>query len=82
MKDHSKSQAKRKADYPELPVKKVMFAFKEEDFTNIEGWLKEKFAEISEAEKLPDDKLPLCTLEERFNSGDKFAVMKKGRKTA
>jgi len=82
MKDHSKSQAKRKADYPELPVKKVMFAFKEEDFTNIEGWLKEKFAEISEAEKLPDEELPICTPEERFNSGDKFAVMKKGRKRA
>jgi len=82
MKDHSKSQAKRKSDYPQLPVKKVYFRFTDQDFIQIEVWLKEKFTEISEAEKLPDDKLPLCTLEERFNSGDKFAVMKKGRKTA
>ena len=33
-------------------------------------------------EALSDSELPLCTPEERFNSGDKYAVMKKGRKTA
>ena len=82
MKDHSKAQAKRKKDYPKLPVKKLTFEFTEQDFLDIEEWLKEKFAEISEVEKLPDSELPLCTPEERFNSGDKFAVMKKGRKTA
>ena len=82
MKDHSKAQAKRKKDYPKLPVKKLTFEFTEQDFLDIEEWLKEKFAEISEAEKLPDDELPICTPEERFNSGDKFAVKKKGRKTA
>ena len=48
----------------------------------IENWLHARFKEIAKAEKLPDDELPLCTPEERFNSGDKFAVMKKGRKTA
>lgn len=82
MKDHSKSQAKRKADYPELPVKKITFEFTEQDFLDIEKWLKEKFTEIAEVEKLPNSELPVCTPEERYNSGDKFAVMKKGRKTA
>jgi len=82
MKDHSKSQAKRKKDYPKLPVKKLTFEFTEQDFLDIEEWLEEKFTEISEAEKLPDEELPICTPEERFNSGDKFAVKKKGRKTA
>jgi hypothetical protein len=82
MKDHSKSQAKRKADYPKQPVRKITFTFTEKDFVEIENWLHARFEEIAKAEKLPDDKLPLCTPEERFNSGDKFAVMKKGRKTA
>jgi len=82
MKDHSKSQAKIKADYPKQPVQKITFTFTEKDFEEIESWLHQRFEEIAKAEKLPDDELPLCTPEERFNSGDKFAVMKKGRKTA
>ena len=82
MKDHSKSQAKIKADYPKQPVRKITFTFTEKDFVEIENWLHARFEEIAKAEKLPDDKLPLCTPEERFNNGDKFAVMKKGRKTA
>lgn len=82
LKDHSKRDAKYKENYPKLPVKKVTFNFTEKDFAEIEKWLEKRFEEIAEAEKLPDDKLPLCTPEERFNSGDKYAVMKKGRKTA
>jgi len=82
MKDHSKSQAKIKADYPKQPVQKITFTFTEKDFAEIESWLHQRFEEIAKAEKLPDDELPLCTPEERFNSGDKFAVMRKGRKTA
>lgn len=82
LKDHSKRDAKYKADYPQLPVKKVCFDFTGKDFDEIEKWLIDKFMEIQRAEQLPDDELPLCTPEERFNSGDKYAVMKKGRKTA
>lgn len=82
MKDHSKKDAKVKADYPMLPVRKITFDFTEQDFTEIEDFLVHRFGEITEAEALPDYELPICTPEERFNGGDKFAVMKKGRKTA
>ena len=82
LKDHSKRDAKNKANYPPYPVHTVKFTFTEEDFAECEAWLKAKFEEIAAAEKLPDDELPICTPEERFNSGDKYAVMKKGRKTA
>jgi len=82
LKDHSKADAKRKADYPQFPVQKITFDFTEEDFVECEEWLKSKFRDISLAENLPDVELPLCTPEERFNSGEKYAVMKKGRKTA
>jgi hypothetical protein len=82
MKDHSKREAKYKAEYPKLPVTVIKFEFAEEDFAEIEVWLSARFEEIAYFETLPDDKLPVCTSEERYNSGDKFAVMKNGRKTA
>ena len=82
LKNHNKRDAKVKAGYPKLPVQPVDFTFSESDFQEIEVWLKEKIAEVKRARELPDDRLPLCTQEERFNSGDKYAVMKKGRKTA
>jgi len=82
LKDHSKREAKHKADYPPHPVEVVRFDFMEDDFAECEEWLRRKFAEIEAVENLPDENLPICTPEERFNSGDKFAVMKKGRKTA
>ena len=82
MKDHSKRDAKYKADYPKQPVKVIRFNFNENDYIFIEKWLMVKFDEIRNLEKIPDDELPLCTLEERYNSGDKFAVMKKGKKRA
>ena len=81
-KDHSKRDAKIKADYPKLPVKKISFKFTDDDFKQIKFWLEDKVNELKECEKLPDDALPLCTPDERYNSGDKYAVMKKGRKTA
>ena len=82
MKDHSKAKAKYDKDYPKLPVRRIKFRFSDSDFKEIKKWLYEKFDEIAAAEKLADHELPVCTPEERFNSGDKFAVMKKGRKRA
>lgn len=82
LKDHSKREAKLKPDYPQLPVQKIEFSFSEKDFEEIENWINEKFAEIAYCEKLEDYELPVCSPEERYNSGDKFAVMKNGRKKA
>lgn len=82
LKDHSKRDAKIKPGYPPLPVHVVKFEFTEADFAEGEEWLAAKFEEVKFAETLSDDELPVCTPEERYNSGDKFAVMKKGRKTA
>lgn len=82
LKDHSKRDAKVKSGYPKFPVQTVKFRFTDDDFAECEDWLRARFAEIRAAEKLADDDLPVCTPDERFNSGDKYAVMKKGRKTA
>jgi hypothetical protein len=82
IKDHSKRDAKFKPEYPKLPVQVIKFNFTEQDFTDIDLWLHCKFDEIHRCESLPDDELPLCTPEERYNSGNKYAVTKTGRKTA
>lgn len=82
MKDHSKSKAKFDSTYPQFPVLQIKFDFSEVDFAKINAFIHDRLAEISAAEKLPDNELPVCTPEERYNSGNKFAVMKKGRKTA
>ena len=82
MKDHSKSKAKFDPTYPQFPVLQIRFNFSDTDFEQINAFIRDRLKQIATAEKLPDDELPICTPEERFNSGDKFAVMKKGRKTA
>lgn len=82
LKDHSKTKAKTDADYPPLPVSRIIFKFKEQDFADIEQFLTEKFEAIKEAESLPDDELPLCPPADRYNSGDAYAVKRNGRKTA
>lgn len=82
LKDWQKSKAKFDKTYPQFPVQKVQFSFVDDDFVFIEKFIKDKFEEIRQAEQLADDELPICSAEDRWNSGDKFAVMKNGRKTA
>lgn len=82
LKDHNKRNAKYKEGYPKKPVQTVEFTFDEEDFKECEEWLTARFALISVAEQMTDDELPICSPEERFNSGDKYAVMAKGKKKA
>ncbi len=82
LKDHSKSKAQRDAQYPDLPVYTDIFQYSQEDFAEIEAFIYQKFKEIKLAESLPDEKLPMCTPEERWYTGDRWAVMKKGRKSA
>jgi hypothetical protein len=82
LKDHSKRDAKMKPEYPKLPVAVVRFDFAKSDFDEIEVWIRERIALQAAAESIPTHDLPECTPEERWNTGDKYAVMKKGRKTA
>ena len=82
VKDHSKTKAKVDSSYPQYPVYKKMFKFTDKDFEEIEEFIKAKFKEISENEDVPDNELPLCSEEARWNTGDKYAVKKKGNKRA
>lgn len=84
LKDHSKRDAKLKAKdgYPPHPVFTISWDFTEEDFAQVEDEIKCWFARVMQQEKMPDDKLLPCSPEQRWHKDDKWAVKKKGRKTA
>lgn len=83
MKDHKKREAQMKPnEYPPYPVGKIEFKITKKDIADTRVWVEDKIRELERLENVPDDALPLCTEEERWNRGTKYAVMKKGRKTA
>jgi hypothetical protein len=82
LKDHSKTKAKYDSNYPQLPVVREQFKIDKNVVPETDKWIAERLAMLTEASKLADDDLPVCTEEERWYSGDKWAVMKKGRKSA
>lgn len=82
IKDHSKTKAKIDSSYPQYPVYKKVFEFTDKDFEEIEIFIKDKFKEIAKYENVPDDELPICSPENRFNEGNKYAVKKKTNKRA
>lgn len=82
LKDHSKTDAKRKEGYPPKPVYKYAFDVTEADLEATEKRIKEKIRSVTEAYKLGDDDIAPCSEEERWATATKYAVMKEGRKTA
>lgn len=82
LKDHSKTEAKRKPDYPQLPVYNYVFDVTEADLEATEARIRAKIKSVTEAYKLGDDDIEPCTAEERWETATKYAVMKEGRKTA
>lgn len=82
LKDHSKKDAKIKADYPQKPVYIYEFAVTEQDLAETEKRIVSKIENINQAYKLGDDDIEPCSPEERWETAPKFAVMKPGRKTA
>jgi len=69
-----------KCNYPSFPCKVIEFDLGTPE--EVEEMILKKFNRIIELEKMSDEELPLCSKEDRFNSGDKYAVRKKGGKSA
>lgn len=86
IKDWKKNELKlaklKGEDYPETPIINVTFEFTDDDFDQIEKWIVERFNQIQNAELLSDDDIPICSEEERWYTGDKYAVMKGTNKRA
>jgi len=84
MKDWSGKDYRNRGDkfYPEHPIWTWEYEIMEDDIIYIEEWINQKFKDIISAEKLSDNELPLCSMEERWNNGDKYRVIKNGQKRA
>ena len=82
LKDHSKTKAKNDSSYPQSPVFIYEFDVTPEDMAETAARILTKVQEIESAYKLDDDAIEPCSAEERWADGEKWAVMKNGRKTA
>jgi len=78
--DWSKSKAKKDPDYPQLRC--MIKPIKLMSIQEIEDYMKERLLAIGYLVDNPDLKLPECNREELWQQDDKWAVMKRGRKTA
>lgn len=82
LKDHSKTKAKNDSSYPKSPVFIYEFDVTPEDMAETRDRILNKVLEIESAYELDDDAIEPCSAEERWADGEKWAVMKNGRKTA
>lgn len=58
------------------------FEVTEKDLEEIEKFIFDKISLLERFENCPSNELPLCSDSERWADGEKWAVMKKGRKSA
>ena len=82
LKDHSKTKAKNDSSYPQSPVFIYEFDVTPEDMAETASRILTKVQEIESSYKLDDDAIEPCSADERWADGEKWAVMKNGRKTA
>ena len=82
LKDHSKTKAKNDSSYPQSPVFIYEFDVTAADMEETAARILSKVQEIENAYELDDDAIEPCSAEERWADGEKWAVMKNGRKTA
>ena len=82
LKDWQSSKAKYDDTYPQSQVYVYESDITATDMIEIETFISERLATLTACENVPDDELPLCTDAERWSTKTKYAVMKKGRKTA
>ena len=82
LKDHSKTDAARDHQYPQSPVFVYEFDVTQEKLFKIGLYIKRRVTRYLSYKETPDDLIPACSPEERWERPAKFAVTKEGRKTA
>jgi len=68
--------------YPEHPIWTWEYEISEMDIDYIKKFINDKFDELILFEKVCDNDLPTCSMLERWNDGDKYALIKDGSKRA
>jgi hypothetical protein len=82
LKDHSKTDAMKDSQYPQVPVHIYEFPVTQQGLFKIGIFLKNKVEEYQRCVLLPDNDIPPCSPEERWEKQPKFAVKKNGQKRA
>lgn len=80
LKDWSKEKAKFKKDYPSLPIQIIEFPLWTID--EQKRYIVDRIKLFKKFSDTPDDELPLCTEDDRWYSGESWAVMLPGRTSA
>jgi hypothetical protein len=80
MRDWSKSKYTSQYNYPSHPIASIEFELGTPE--EVENFILKNLNKLIAYEHEPDFALPLCTPEERWNSGDTWAVVEKGKKRA
>jgi hypothetical protein len=82
LKDHSKTEAERDRQYPPNPVFIYEFPISAEKLFKIGSFIRDKTNEYEKHLIIPDDEIPPCSPEERWDRPSVFAVKKEGRQKA
>jgi hypothetical protein len=82
LKDFSKSKSERTDNYPESAFYEWNYTIKPNDLKEIEEFITHKMKRLKINEDLPIDLLDMCSDEERWYSGDSYAVIKIGKQKA
>lgn len=81
LKDWVQREARLNKDYPQSPIYTYQYKCNTQDMIDIEKYIRNRFGELIAIEK-GEKELPLCTEEERWYTGDKYAVMKDNQSKA
>lgn len=82
-KDYSLSQKEKDSDYPANPIQTEFEVYiNETKLEQIEKWIFERVKALENAEKLSDDEIERCSNEEVWARGEKWVVMRNGRRSA
>jgi hypothetical protein len=82
LKDYSRTEARYDYQYPQKPVFIYEFQVMAEKLFKISAFIRNKVGEYRKCMNLPDDGIPSCLPEERWEKATKYAVMKTGGKRA
>jgi len=82
LKDYSRTDAMRERQYPENPVFVYEFPVTQQGLFKIGIFIRNKVDEYKRCLSLPDNDIPPCSPEERWDRPPKYAVMKNGAKKA
>ena len=80
LRDWSKAKSKYDSDYPKSQIKVINIPVW--SYKKTKAYLEERVALYIEHENTPDDELPECTLEDRWQDPIKWAIMCDGKKRA